>query len=189
MDTYIYIFSEENLNKFLNDLNEFHPNLQFTYENSKEKINFLDLFIKLADGKIVSDIYCKSTDSNQCLHYDSCYAERIKRSIIFSQTLQLKRICSQKSDLDFHVKELKNWFSKRGYPPKVISEQVNRALRSEENVKEKDGQHMKQNGVPLVVIYNPNFKNLSFLIRKNLKFLYADPETKGVFTPGPFVSF
>ena len=105
------------------------------------------------------------------------HAEHIKRSIIFSQTLQLKKICSQKSDLDSHVKERKNWFSKRGYPVKVISEQVNRALRSEENVKEKDGQHMKENGIPLMFTYNPNFKNLSFLIHKNLKFLYADPES------------
>ena len=86
------------------------------------------------------------------------------------------------------MKELKNWFSKRGYPAKVISEQVNRALRSEENVKEKDGQHMKENGVPLVVTYNPNFKNLSLLIRKNLQFLYGHTETKRVFTPAPFVS-
>ena len=59
----------------------------------------------------------------------------LKGQISFSQTLQLKRICSQKSNLDSHVKELKNWFSKRGYPAKVISDQVNRALRSEENVK------------------------------------------------------
>ena len=49
------------------------------------------------------------------------------------------------------MKELKNWFSKRGYPAKVISEQVNRALRSEENVKEKNGQHIKENGVALVL--------------------------------------
>ena len=87
------------------------------------------------------------------------------------------------------MKELKNWFSKRGYPAKVISEQVNRALTSEENVKERDGQHVKENGVLLVLTYNPNFNNLSFLIRKNLQFLYADPETKRVFTPVPFVSF
>ena len=87
------------------------------------------------------------------------------------------------------MKELKNWFSKRGYPAKVISEQVNRALRSEENVKEKDGQHVKENGVPLVLFYNTNFNNLSFLIRKNLQFLYADPETKRVFTAAYFVSF
>ena len=69
------------------------------------------------------------------------------------------------------MKEHKNWCSERGYPPKVISERVNRALRSEENVKEKDGQHMKENSVPLMVTYNPNFKNLSFLIRNNLNFL------------------
>ena len=186
---FIWTDSEENLNKFLKDLNEFHPNLRFTYEKSKEKINFLDLVIKLTDGKIVTDLYCKSTDSHQYLHYDSCHAEHIKRSIVFSQTLRLKRIRSQKSDLNSHVKELKSWFSKRGYPERIISEQVNRALRSEENVKERDGKHMKENGVPLVVTYNPNFKNLRILIRKNLQFLYADPETKRVFAPAPFVSF
>ena len=186
---FIWIDSKENLNKFLKDLNEFHPNLKFTYEKSKEKINFLDLVIKLAYCKIVTDLYCKSTDSHQYLHYDSHHTEHIKRSIIFSQTLWLKRICSQKSDLDSNVKELNNWFSKTGYPPKVISEQVNRALRSEENVKEKDGQHMKENGLSLVVTYNPNLKNLSFLIRKSLKLLYADPVTKRVFTPAPFVSY
>ena len=54
----------------------------------------------------------------------------------------------------------KNWFSKRGYLAKVISEQVNRALRSEENVKEKDWQHVKEDCVPLVLTFNPNFKNL-----------------------------
>ena len=63
------------------------------------------------------------------IKYNTLKKNYIKRSIIFSQTLRLKRICSQKSDLDFHVQELKNWFSKWGYPVKVISEQVNRALR------------------------------------------------------------
>ena len=132
---FIWTDSEKNLNKLLKDLNEFHPNLKFTYEKSKEKINFLDLVIKLKDGKIVTDLYCKPTDSHQYLYYDSCHAEHIKRSIFFSQTLRLKRICSQKSNLDSHVKELKNWFSKSGYPAKVISEQVNGALRSEEILK------------------------------------------------------
>ena len=48
---------------------------------------------------------------------------------------------------------------------------------------------MKEKGVPLAVTYDPNFKNLSFLIRKNLQFLYANPDTKRVFTPAPFVCF
>ena len=118
----IWTDPKENLSKLRKDLNEFHPNLKITYEKAKEKINFLDLVIKLVDGKIVNDLYCKFTDSHKYLHHDWCQGEHIKRSIIFSQTLLLKRICSQKSDLDSHVKELKNWFSKRGYPAKVINE-------------------------------------------------------------------
>ena len=97
---------------------------------------------------------------------------------MFIQTLWLKRICSQKNDLDAHVKEPKSWFSQKRYPAKVISEQVNTALRLEENVKEKDEQHTKKNYLSLLVTYNPNFNNLSFLIRNNLQFLYANTEIK-----------
>ena len=39
---------------------------------------------------------------------------------------------------------------------------------------------MKENGVPLVLTYNPNYNSLSFLIRKNLQFLYAHPETQSI---------
>ena len=46
---------------FLKDLNEFHSNLKFTYEKSKEKTNFLYLVIKLTDDKIFGDLYCKPT--------------------------------------------------------------------------------------------------------------------------------
>ena len=48
---------------------------------------------------------------------------------------------------------------------------------------------MKVNGVSLVLTYNPNYNNLSFLIGKKLHVLYADPETKRAFTRAPFVSF
>ena len=94
-------------------LNEFHPNLKLTFENSKNKIIFLDLFIKVTDGKSVTDLFCKSMNSHQYLLYDSRHAEHIKRSTqqFFNQTLQLSRICSQKSDSQ--LKELKSWFGKK----------------------------------------------------------------------------
>ena len=37
----------EQLKLFLNDLNEFHPNLKFMYETSQNSINFLDLNVSL----------------------------------------------------------------------------------------------------------------------------------------------
>ena len=126
---------EESLEKFLEDLNKFHPNLKFTYEKSKEKIDFLDVVIKIKEGRVIADIYCKSTNGHQYLHYDSCHADHIKRSIIFSQTLQLKRICSEKNNLNVHVEDLKAWICYRGYPDQLIKEQVKRPSDSHQVMK------------------------------------------------------
>ena len=144
------------------------------------------MVIKIKEGRIITYLYCKPTDGHQYLHYDSCHADHIKRSIIFSPTLRLKKICCEKNDLNVHVEDLKTWFSKRGYPDYLIKEQVEKALGltpSDEN------NNKKVNDVPLVVTYNPEFKNLFQVIRKKLPLLYADEEVKKVFSPAPFGSF
>ena len=40
---FIWTHGEEQLNLFLKDLNEFHPNLKFTNETSQNNVDFLDL--------------------------------------------------------------------------------------------------------------------------------------------------
>ena len=62
--------------------------------------------------KIPSNLFWKSTDGNQYLYYDSCHAERIKRSIVFGQTLLLRRIYSEKNDLDGNVENVKDGLGK-----------------------------------------------------------------------------
>ena len=114
------------------------------------------------------------------------HADHIKRTIIFSQTLWLKRICSENNDLNVRVEDLKTWFRKRGYPDYLIKEQVEKALRPTPSDKNNS---KKVNGVPVVVTYNPAFKTLFQVIRKNLQLLYTDEEAKKVFSPAPFVSF
>ena len=95
----------ESLEKSLEDPSKFHPNLKLNYEKSNEKINFLDVVIKIKEGRIITDLHCKPTDDHEYLHYDSSHADHIKWSIIFSQTLRLKRIFSEKNDLNLHVEE------------------------------------------------------------------------------------
>ena len=60
--------NEESLGKFLEDLDKFDPNLKFTYEKSKEKSSFIDVVLKIKEGRIITDPYCKPTDSRQYLH-------------------------------------------------------------------------------------------------------------------------
>ena len=58
---FIWTDTEENLDKFLEDLNKFHTNLRFTYEKSREKINFLDVVMKNKKGKIMTNLFCTFT--------------------------------------------------------------------------------------------------------------------------------
>lgn len=126
----------ESLEKSLEDPSKFHPNLKLNYEKSNEKINFLDVVIKINKGRIIADLCCKPTNGHQFLHHDSYHADHLKRSITFSQTLSLKRVCSEKNGLNVHVWDLKIWFRKQGYPGNLIMDQVEKVLRltlSDEN--------------------------------------------------------
>ena len=53
---FIWNHGERELDRFLKDLNNFTPNLSFTREASKNCIPFLDLKVKLIDGKLETDL-------------------------------------------------------------------------------------------------------------------------------------
>ena len=75
-------------------------------------------------------------------------------------------------------KTLKTCFRKRRYPDYLIKEQVEKALKltpSDEN------NSKKVNGVPLVVTYNPVFKNLFQVIRKNFSYYVQTKRLKKCF--------
>ena len=77
-----------------------------------------------------------------------------------------------------HVEELKTWFRKRGHPDYLVKEQVEKVLRltpSDEN------NSKKVNGVPLVVTYNPAFKNLFQVIRKTFSYYIHTKRLKKCF--------
>ena len=85
---FIWANGEQELQTFLCSLNEFHTNIKFTYESSKENIAFLDLNVSVKNSKIFTDLHVKSTDRHQYLHYLSTQLNQTKRSVVFfSQTL------------------------------------------------------------------------------------------------------
>ena len=89
-------------------------------------------------------------------------------------------------DLKSHVKDLKGWFLRRGYPQRIVEEQMDRAFRL--LVKHDTQQNKIESGISLVVTYNPAFSNLSTTSRKNYNILYSDVEVRTVFMPSPFVA-
>ena len=107
---------------------------------------------------------------------------------MYRKGLRIKRLCSKKDAFEKHLESLPSWFGKRGYPKKLVDNQIRWVLESKpEQLFE--SRTKTGIGVPLVVTYHPRFHNLTNTIRKLFIYLYAKEQVKKVFTPTPFVSF
>ena len=106
---FIWTHGEQELERFLNlkDLKNFIPNLSFRHEASKNCIPFLDVKVKLIDGRFETDLYMKPTNRHQYLRYLSCHTEHTKRSIVYGQTVRVNRLCSLEKDFDYHKLNMK----------------------------------------------------------------------------------
>ena len=136
----------------------------------------------------MTDIYSKPTDCHQLLEFNWPHPIHIKKSIVYNQALLIKRLCSSSLAFEKHVESIRSWFGKRGYPKKLVDNQLRRVVENRpEQLPEHQAKHVT--GVPLVVIYHPRFHCLGLIIRKSFIYLYAERKVKQIFTPAPFASF
>ena len=151
-------------------------------EYSREEINFLDVTVKLNNKQFVTNLYCKPTDSDQYLHYNSYHLEHMKKSSVYSQGLQIKRLFSDATSLINHLKDLRSWFCNRGYPESMVKEQLKRVENRIRNELLCTNSCIgKDVEVPLLLIIH------TLLVWHH--HLQADQTVKSVFAPAPFVSF
>ena len=181
----IWTHGQEKLKVFFKDLNKFNPNLKFTNDSSKKHVAFLNLKVKLKQGKIEKDLHIKSTSRHQYLHYTPSHMERSKRSIVFSQSLRVSRICSKGEDFRKHTTEMQSWFYKRGYPKGLVENEMGQVKFSGYTRRNK----REKKGIPFVITYHAILKNIGRIINQNLHVLYMNKDLKSVFTPAPMISF
>ena len=110
------------LDLFMTHLNSRVETINFTSEISETDIAFLDVKVKIKDGKIETDLYSKPIDSHDYLLYSSAHPQRCKDSIPYSQFLRIRRLCSNIKDYDHNVMNLALHFERRQYPAKLIIE-------------------------------------------------------------------
>ena len=110
----------DELDKFLDYLNNLVPTIKFTKEISTEQIAFLDVKVLIIDGNLETDLFSKPTDSHDYLLYSSAHPQRCKDSIPYRQFLRIRRLCSRMHDFALNVMLLSNHFLRRNYPEDLI---------------------------------------------------------------------
>ena len=111
---FIWTESEEKLEEFLENLKNLHTSLKFTSEKSKKSVNFLDVTVSFIDQNLKIDLYCNPTNCPQFLDFNSAHPIHIKKSIVYSQGLPIKRLRSYIVAFENHFESPKVWFQNRG---------------------------------------------------------------------------
>ena len=94
---FIWTYGEEELEEFLKDFNNYHPNINFTYEFNKESISILDLKVRLSGGQLTTDLHIKSLEEHNYLHCTPAHPDHTIHFIVVSETMRVSRICSNKT--------------------------------------------------------------------------------------------
>ena len=111
VDNTFTILDRENVNDFLQHLNNQQPSIRFTMETEKDnKLAFLDTAVlREPDGHLTTSIYRKPTHTDQYLAYDSHHPQSVKRGIIKCLHERAKRLVTKPSVISKEKKHL-SWF-------------------------------------------------------------------------------
>ena len=157
---------------FIKELNEKHKTIKFDFQFSPRKFAFLDTMLyNDENNNIQTTLYCKPTDQQAFLHAKSDHPRSPKSSILYSQALRLKTICSASTEFHKNCSIIKQKFLDRQYKGEVLDEQIKKVDRTERKelftCKEKNN----KNRIPLSITYNRRIPNISKIVNKNWNIL------------------
>ena len=107
----IFMVWQHNLNQlenFIEELNNFHPTIKFTKEVSEFGLSFLDAFFYKEDGTLKTRVYHKPTDNKQYLLYTSCHPKQHRDAIPYGLLVRAKRICSNQEEFEKEARSIIN---------------------------------------------------------------------------------
>ena len=118
VDNTFTILDRENVNDFLQHLNNQQPSIRFTMETEKDnKLTFLDTAVlREPDGHLTTSIYRKPTHTDQYLAYDSHHPQSVKRGIIKCLHERAKRLVTKPSVISKEKKHLSSVLVSNAYP-------------------------------------------------------------------------
>ena len=139
--------------------------------------------MQLNDGDISTDLYCKPTDRNNYLPYDSAHPPHCKKGLPYGQFLRLRRICSRYEDFLSNSAKKAAFLLQKKYPIDELTEAFLRAeakersqlLRPKETPKKED---KEKDPIYLTTTYNPVYNGLSKQVRKTWDLLDRASSTR-----------
>ena len=166
---------------FIKILNSLEKNIKFTYESSDQSVSFLNLSIYKKNGKILTDIFYKDTDSHDYLPFNSCHPRHTKKNIPYTLSRMICSIVTDPTRRDYRLQELESWLLKAGYKIGLIKSAANKFKNVDpSSLWEKVPQEANKLLV-FVQTYNPRNPQIYGDLVKNIDFLRTTEKYGSIF--------
>ena len=150
-------------------------------------LEFLDLELKMVNGKISVEVFSKPTNSFTYVLPSTCYPNRNIKNVPKGIALRLRRICDSYEKYDERSEEYQKYLIARDYQPGSVKrqfEEVKKLSRSKaRRPKVKSNQVRKLN---FFTTCNPSLPNMDTLVKKYLPLLHSDENLKELFPASAF---
>ena len=185
----IWTAGEEQLQEFLQWINQYHNTIKFTWDWSRKNVNYLDVQVINNNGVIETDLYTKPTGKYQYLFHTSCHPKGCKKSVPYAQALRLRRICSTSAAFEHRAADLTKYLVYRGYQEKFVRDQINRARLLDREELLAPRPITPNNRIPFVVTYHPGLPNIGGILRELHPFLHYSERCKQAIKDVPMMAF
>ena len=182
----IWEHGQEELDHFLEEINNLHHTIKFTMESSKTEMNFLDVLVKVdSKMKMYTSLFCKKTDKNSYLHYNSAHPPSCKKSLPYNQFIRINRICEKETDFVKHCENKKTEFAERGYPLDLLETTYQKVLEKRCNPEEppRTTRTVTQKNI-ITSNYIPKLKGPEHIASKNWEYLGRSKTTRKIHSQG-----
>ena len=149
-------------------VNSFHPALQYTWEISDISIAFMDIKVSIEGNGLCIGVHYKPTYSHSYLLFSSSHPSHVKNSIPYSQFLRLRRLCCEDSDFSLKSEGMCHFFNKRGYPTSVVQACHHLAQQSDRQSALQTSQKENSNRIPFTLTFHPHNHAVKSIILKKL---------------------
>ena len=155
-----------------------------------KQIEFLDTLVYIdQQNKLQTTLFRKSSDHQNFLNAKSEHPYSLKKSIPYSQALQIWQICSTFQEYHSHSRKLIEQFVNKGYKKDVVTQQIQKVDQLDrKQLLHQQKRHDKQ-CIPLSVTYSRSLPNLKDIITKHWHILQANQSCKETFSTLPIIAF
>ena len=185
----IFPHSPEHLNTFINNMNQIHPSMKFTFEYSREKITYLDTDVHVNQSlpsKLFVTTHIKSTNKQAYTHATSFHPPGTGKGIAVGEAIRYARTNTFQSDFDNSITQHIRQMNVRGY----TSEYITTAIQAVKHNYRHRTHLPKVNKRPVFVTrFSTSASKVIKTIRHNWHYIREDPTVGKFFPHYPIMAF